>query len=39
MTNEDKVIVRFNEPWIEMVRVEPVRDYIMSVKQVYGKIN
>jgi hypothetical protein len=22
VTNEDKVIVRFNEPWIEMVRVK-----------------
>ena len=41
VTKEDKVIVRFNEPWIEMELniVEPVRDYIMSVKQVYSKIN
>ena len=42
VTNEDKVRVRFNEPWmkwLELNIVKPVSDYIMSVKQVYSKIN
>ena len=42
MANEDQVRVRFHESWIEMIRVsilEPVRDYVMSVKQIYSKIN
>jgi hypothetical protein len=25
MTNEDKVKVRFNEPWIEMIKVKYIR--------------
>ena len=42
VTNEDQIRVRFNEPWIEMIRVKhsrTSRDYVMSVKQVYSKIN
>jgi hypothetical protein len=42
VTNEDTVIVRSTNhgyKWLELNIVEPVRDYIMSVKQVYSKIN
>jgi hypothetical protein len=30
VTNEDNVIVRFNEPWIEMVRVKYSRTMIIK---------
>ena len=42
VTNEDKAIVRSTNhgyKWLELTIVEPVRDYIMSVKQVYSQIN